>query len=213
MRVFVFIMFISFQVFGQNIVSSDSLQKTNPVLFYEFYCGIGGSTKGLMFFAGGNLNYEFLEKNLVTFRYTGFGSFKRENLIVGFSAFPLFIRKESVIEYALLYGKRYVYDGKSLSFSAGISVNDRVYYNYSEEQNNYNKIEDVNLGLPVELNIKWFKAKKKRFRAYYGIIPIGKRKVSFGRSVGFKLIGNFSKTTYVGFGFTYGLGWHKQYKK
>ena len=59
-------MFISFHVFGQKIVVSDSLQKTNPIVFYEFYGGIGGGTNGSMFFAGANLNYEFEKSNLIT---------------------------------------------------------------------------------------------------------------------------------------------------
>ena len=59
--------------------------------------------------------------------------------------------------------------------------------------------------------VKWFKAEKSRFRAYYGLIPIGKRKISFGRSVGFKLTANIAKNNYVGLTFTYGFGWHKKY--
>ena len=204
-------MFISFHVFGQKIVVSDSLQKTNPIVFYEFYGGIGGGTNGSMFFAGANLNYEFEKSNLTTLRYTGFASFEREYLYIGYFPFPIFTREESVLEYAFLYGKRYTFDNKSLSFSAGISINDRTFYKYSEELNYYNKFDDINIGLPVEFNIKWFKAEKKRFRAYYGLIPIGKKRVSFGRSIGFKIIGNFSKTTYLGIGLTYGFGWHKKY--
>lgn len=205
------LLFVCMQTLAQNQEVFDTIGKQNPVVFYEFYGGLGGSSNGSIVFMGGNLNYAFSDTNLITIRATNFRSFKREDLIVGFLAFPFFVRKENVVEYALLYGKRYVYDGKAISFSAGFSINDRTFYEYFEEQNNYNKIENINLGLPVEFNIKWFKANKKVFRAYYGIIPIGKRKVSFGRSVGFKLIGNFSKHTYLGLGFTYGLGWHKRY--
>jgi len=60
------------------------------------------------------------------------------------------------------------------------------------------------------VNVKWFKKEKKRFRAYYGLIPIGKP-TSFGRSFGFKLYGNIGKLSYVGIGINYGFGWHKRY--
>jgi hypothetical protein len=63
--------------------------------------------------------------------------------------------------------------------------------------------------LPIELNFKWFKSKKKRYRIY-GIIPVGEP-TSFGRNFGFKLVGNISKNSFVGLGIVYGFGIHKKY--
>ncbi len=54
-----------------------------------------------------------------------------------------------------------------------------------------------------------FKGKKRQYRLYK-IIPVG-RKTSFGRNVGFKIIGNISKNSFIGVGINCGLGIHKKY--
>lgn len=203
------LLFFCIKFYSQN-VEIDSI-KQNPIVFGEIYGGIGGSTDGSFLFFGGNINYGFNNTDLISLRFTGFGTQKRENLIIAYVAYPLFVRKNYTYEYAFLYGKRFVYKNKSFSISSGVSINDVYTYDHSESENIYYKNNHINIGIPIELNIKWFKKEKKPFRAYYGVIPTGKRNVSFGRSVGFKLIGNFSKTQYLGLGITYGLGWHKKY--
>lgn len=207
----ILLLFLTSNIFAQDSIVNVNDTNTNRVVFSELYGGLGAGGNGLTIFGGANLNYQYGKDNLLTFRYTGFGSYKRDYFVVGFLPFPILVRSEGINEYALLYGKRYINGSQSLGFSAGIALNDRTFYQFSSGLNNYNQISQINFGIPFELNIKWFKPRKQRFRAYYGIIPIGKREVSFGRSFGFKLIGNVSKSTSIGFGITYGFGWHKKY--
>lgn len=202
-------------IYGQENVVNDSVQKENPIVFCELYFGIGGgnnsndSNKSLTIF-GANVNYQFNKRDLITARFSGLLGVNENYYLLGpIVPFPFSVRSEEQQEYALLYGKRWVNNGFSFSASAGISYIDREYYQKVDDF--YEKANQSYFGFPIELNVKWFKAEKKVFRAYYGIIPIGKRKVSFGRSVGFKLIGNFAKNNYLGVAFTYGLGWHKKY--
>lgn len=187
---------------------STVVKKSNPIVFADAYFGYaGGSSHG--FILGAGLNYQFYKKDLVTLRVSGLLGMRTHYMLAAYVAFPMFEREETLEEYAVLYGKRFVFDNKALSFSGGVSLTNRRYYEAFDEYYKYNT--DKTIGFPFEVNIKWFKSEKRRFRAYYGLIPIGKRKVSFGRSVGFKLIGNISKTNYTGIGVTYGFGFHKKY--
>lgn len=118
------------------------------------------------------------------------------------------MQREVQYEYGFLYGKRWTYGNYSLSGSVGISHFNRFYYENIQDEE---KLHETYFGVPFEFNLKFFKARKQRFRAYYGLIPIGKKKVSFGRSVGFKLTGNIAKHSNLGIGINYGFGWHKKY--
>lgn len=191
--------------YAQTKLVNEDNSKTNPVVFYEFYGGYGANDKGGLKNLGVNLNYEFSKSNLLTTRFTYLGRHRTEYVFL----FPDIKVQEEQNEYAVLYGKRWVKDGHSFSASGGISYVNRRDYTYIET--NYYRDDQNYAGFPFELNIKWFKKEKSPFRAYYGIIPTGKREVSFGRAAGFKLIGNISKHSYFGVSFTLGLGWHKKY--
>ena len=209
-KLFFLILFAGFQVLAQDTLVNASESKTNPVIFTEVYFGGAGSDNGGLLLVGYNLNYQFRKNDLLTARFNGLlGLYQNFIVVSPLLVLPVSERKEIQKEFALLYGKRWTIDNYSLSASAGISYTDRDYYEkvggyYEELNQNY-------FGVPFEINIKWFKPHKKKFRAYYGLIPIGKKKVSFGRSVGFKITGNLAKNNYVGLGFTYGFGWHKKY--
>ncbi|RZK05528.1 MAG: hypothetical protein EOO46_15830 [Flavobacterium sp.] len=208
MKKLVVLLFFCLHTFGQEIKEIDSVSKNNPILFTEVFGGGGGSSNGGVWLWGLNLNYQFNKKDLLTARYSGIAVGKKENLMLGpFTAIPVFVRKETQQEFALLYGKRWIDDNFSWSVSTGISHTFRDYYQEDYAQ----RLNDNYLGVPFEFSIKWFKSEKSRFRAYYWLIPIGKRKVSFGRSFGFKFTGNVAKTSYFGFGISYGYGWHKKY--
>lgn len=205
MKKLVVLLLFCLQMVGQETIKIDSITKSNLILFSEGYFGLAGSNRSGLGFAGLNVNYQFNKKDLITARYTGFAGGKSS----WFLFLPFFVESESRHEFALLYGKRWINSGSSWSISSGASITNAIYY-----QNNINlnkNIDEVYFGVPLEINVKWFKANKSRFRAYYGLIPIGKKKVAFGRSVGFKLIGNFGKNNYVGLAFTYGFGFHKKY--
>ncbi len=199
--------------YAQEKIVNDSVSKTNPIIFFEAYAGIGSVQNDFGWVIGGNLNYQFYKTNLVTGRLNFIGGSSSTNLILASTGLYPLLRdgeiREEQFEGALLYGKRWINKGVSFSVSGGVSY---VYRQYPKEESNYwVKETQQYLGLPIELNVKFFKKEKKPFRAYYGIIPTGKRKVSFGRAVGFKIIGNFGKSDYIAFGITYGLGWHKKY--
>ncbi|MCF6131582.1 hypothetical protein [Flavobacterium wongokense] len=190
--------------------AQDSLKsvKPNPIVFFEGYAGFGGgATSGVVY--GATLNYQVLENDLFTFRLGGFSGF--ENKVFSMDPpvpVPVFNKAQHIMDYGLLYGKRWAKNGHSLSISAGIS---HVHWNHwRNEENNYYTVKDNSLGFPFELNFKWFKKEKRRLMAY-GFIPLTSRQVSFGGSFGFKLVGNISKTNYFGIAISSGFGWHKKY--
>jgi len=181
-------------------------KQSNPILYSELIMGYAvGNGKG--FTIGGTANYQ-IKNDLFTLRYLHQTVIGVDTAVLGFTVLPLLTNELKIHEVSILYGKRYIKNGHSFSFSGGLSTNYDVY----EIKNNTIKTKTSSqfIGFPFELNIKWFKNEKKRFRAYYGLIPIGKS-TSFGRSFGFKLYGNIGRLSYVGLGINYGFGWHKKY--
>ncbi|MFD0964672.1 hypothetical protein [Pseudofulvibacter geojedonensis] len=192
-KLIVFILLLSNLTFAQK-----EKENSNPILFVEgFLGGGGGKISGVLI--GGNLNYQH-ENSLFTFRVSQLANFK-----LAFLLLPDVTSYNE--EYGLLYGKRYIKNGRSLSFSGGIS------HNTYETKHINNEVEIVNktkhIGLAFEASIMWFKANKKRYRIYR-IIPVGKP-TAFGHSFGFKLSGNISKQSYIGVSMIMGFGWHKKY--
>lgn len=204
----VFLYFVSSQISAQEHAKLDSIEKSNPIIFAESYGGIGGGST-FNFFGGLGLNYQFSKTDLFTFRMAAIiGTSRVYAALSPVVILPFFAQREVQLEYGLLYGKRWTNGNYSLSVSAGISHFNRLYYENIQDEE---KLHETYFGVPFEFNVKFFKARKQRFRAYYGLIPIGKKKVSFGRSVGFKLTGNIAKHSNLGIGITYGFGWHKKY--
>lgn len=199
---------------GKGFVDNDSIQKTNPILFGEGYFGIGaGNSFGFLW--GANFNFQH-KKDLFTFRYVGYSGSEnnkvRTRTIAHIMIFPSIVNVEKTSGFSLLYGKRHIKNKTSYSYSIGLGMVSQDRRKYNSTINEYGNWENnTYLGFPFELNYKWFKAKKQRFRAYYGLIPIGKKKVAFGRSIGFKLYGDISKNSHLGIGITYGFGTHKEY--
>lgn len=193
-------------------VRQDSLKaatKSNRIYFYEGYVGFGGA-KTAGWTAGVTLNYQFFRTDLLTARVSTFIGYESEVAMLGpVIGFPVFIREEKIADYGLLYGKRWIRGGVSFNVSAGVSF---VRYDFlKEEDSNYIQKRKDFFGVPFELSLKFFKNIKRRLRLYYGIIPVTKQKVAFGRSIGFKLVGNLSGASYTGFAISYGFGCHKKY--
>lgn len=202
----IFYFLISEPIFSQDGNQTNSTEKNTPILFAEMIIGwAGGSASGPTI--GTTVNYQ-KEKHLFSVRYINQIDFSFDVVPIGFVPFPVLSEELRLNEFSALYGRRNYKEGRSFSYSAGISFNHASYRAF--EGNIDFKQNETFFGFPFELNLKWFKAKRKRFRAYYGIIPIGKP-TSFGRSVGFKFYGNIGKFTYVGVGINYGFGWHKKY--
>lgn len=171
----------------------------NPILYAEFYFGGAlGYINGIIL--GGELNSQ-LNKTLFTLRYSGVVDVERQY----FLGIPFLAETGSIDEFSLLLGQRYIQEGYSTSFSLGPSYNITEIYN--AETGNMDRTDSF--GLSLEANIKLFKNEKEKYRILY-IIPVGEP-TGFGRSIGLKLSGNISKTSYLGLSIISGLGWHKIY--
>jgi hypothetical protein len=201
--------------FSQSeITDSLSIEKSNPIIFGEYLSGVGkGNSAGI--YVGGSLNYQH-QKHLFTLRYILFEGFENSKVkdrdLSYLFIFPAYPNVEKINDYSVLYGNRYINGGLSYSWSAGLGIVNHQQKHYIEELDKYSGWENqTNIGVPIELSIKWFKSEKKRFRAPCGLIPITRNKVAFGRSIGFKFIGNISKNSYFGLGISYGFGTHKDY--
>lgn len=178
-------------------------EKTNPILFLDGSAGYAvGKIEGPMF----NIGLHYQHKNdLFTLRYQ-YVSGDDIGILAPYPFYELFRIDEEINEYAVLYGKRYVYDNNALSFSLGAGYLD---HKVASADNSRGYDHEGNIGLPFEVNFKWFKREKAPYRIY-GVIPVG-GKTSFGNSFGFKLSGAVSKTSYIGIGLCFGIGYHKEY--
>lgn len=193
---------------GKNFGQDTIIQKSNPIVYGELLFGFGGSfNKYNGYIYGGSLGYQ-IKKNLFTIRYTVNPEIKYKAATAGLVGVPVFYSRYKNKEIGLLYGRRFVKEGRSLSFAAGISTNE-LEYRYRHEGSEIQSTIKHYYGMAYELNIKWFKHRKERYRIY-GMFPVGKP-TAFGRSIGLKLTGNISKHSYLGFGITYGFGLHKHY--
>lgn len=138
---------------------------------------VGGST------IGATINYRN-NNHLFLLIYIYQTDMKFETAAISpFVVLPIFFNERQINEFFVLYGRRTAKRDHSLSYSGGISFNHVLLQ--SGQESNFGD-SNVFVGFPFKLNIKWLKKKKRRFRAYFDIIPIGKAS-SFGKSYGFKL--------------------------
>ncbi|MCC1485456.1 hypothetical protein [Winogradskyella immobilis] len=188
------------------VLSQDN--KENPIIYLDVLLGGGGNQEvsGINF--GTSINYQS-NTNLFTYRMQYVSEKKEDpNFLEAILVIPYFLGGDSLNEYALLYGKRFIFNGHALSVSAGLSTN---LIKYSKTDNDDIVLKRDNyLAIPFEINFHFFKTIKRRYRMFYRLISIGKS-TGFGRSIGVKLYGSFGKFNYVGLGLNFGLGWHKVY--
>lgn len=194
----VFFLISFFQIMSQN----DSIQKTNPIIYFEVSAGIARLNSNVT----ANVNFASIfqkNKNLFTVR------FSESSVINGrlFIFFPIVVQETINSEFAFLYGRRWLQDNSSTSLSLGVSYND-FKDEFDLNADSYS-INSTHIGFPFEANIKWFKSRKKRVRIY-GLLPVGKP-TGLGGAFGFKLSGNISSKSYVSLGLVYSFGFHKQY--
>jgi hypothetical protein len=201
-NIYLCIVLIILSVIPSLSAKSQDTTKQNPVVFAELLIGHAYGAGG-GFSLGAATNFQ-TGKNLFTFRYVG--TLKLKAGLVLF-IIPFFEESRSGEEFALLYGRRFIKEGTSSSFSLGVSYNLRseTFLNATQPD-----IKESYVGVPFEANIKFFKAQKKRYRIIYGLIPVGKP-TGFGRSIGLKFFGAVSKNSFAGLGLTSGLGFHKKY--
>ncbi len=190
--------------------NSQHKKSKDPILFFEFVLGgareFKPKTGGLL--TGLTLKHE-INQHLYTVRYINYKQSELDFATGGFVVIIPLKRQKIHREIGLLYGRKWNYYDTSFSVSAGISFNsykDKIYLKKSET------IKDLSnsVGIPLEINLKFFKGRKTPFRAFFGLIP-SQKPTAFGRSVGLKLVANISKHSFVGLGVTYGFGNHKNY--
>lgn len=201
MKKYFFFTFIISLVFTQI----QAQEKTNPIIYLDGNMGFaGGNSSGFMI--GASLNYQ-KKDNLFTLRTTQFSNSKFTYLSP-YLPLPYLDTKEIITEYGILVGKRYIHNNKAWSFSVGLATVERAIKKV-DENNTYYFDSTHAIGFPFQVDINWFKRNKEPYRIY-GVIPVTKN-TSLGNSIGFKFIGNVSKTTFVGLGVSLGIGYHKEY--
>ncbi|TBV28160.1 hypothetical protein DMZ43_03715 [Meridianimaribacter sp. CL38] len=203
----ILVFFFTCNSFAQKEKDSTEV-KSNPIVYVDFLVGAsnsGNEVNGLTF--GFSANYQ-INKDLFTFRSTYIAETNPDAGLASVLIVPLFIGGDSLNEFALLYGKRFVFNGSAISISAGVSSN-LLRYSRTVDGEKFRYNESY-IAVPFELNFNFFKAKKKRFRVLYGIIPVG-QPTAFGRSFGVKIFGSLGEFNYFGVGLNLGLGWHKKY--
>lgn len=198
---------LSFVLFFYGALQSTAQEQhaTNPIVFADLLLGhTGGEAGG--FTGGASLRMQ-KNKSLITLRYTGTMRLHAK-VASPLIPIPLFENRSSLDEVGLLYGCRFIRNGRAVSFSAGISHSTR------RKQVNTSGVQQTQttaaLGLPFEADIHWFKSRKERLRLY-GLFPVG-QPTGFGGSIGFRLTGSLSQNSFVGLGMIIGMGFHKQYE-
>lgn len=188
-------------VFCIFAIAANAQSESNPILFQEAFFGFAdGTSKGMNI--GINLNYQ-QKDDLFTVRYTNLIHLQQVGTLL---FIPIYKEMENIEEVGILYGKRNIESNSSFSYSAGIAHINRTKYN--EVTNSYDN--QTRIGIPFEVNFKWFNRNKERYRIYF-LVPVG-RPTAFCRSFGIKILGNVSKTSFVGLNISYGFGFHKYYK-
>lgn len=180
-----------------------SSEGSNPVIFAEIFTGAGfGSAGGL----GTGLELSFQnDRDLYSFRSLSTIKLSAD-ILHPFFPLPLLQTKSTFVEFAGLYGWRFVEGATGYSFSLGLSYN--IFESFDPAPAETSTTTHA-VGVPFELNVKWFKSEKKRYRILW-FIPIGEP-TAFGKSFGFKIFGNVSKRSLIGIAASYGLGTHKKY--
>jgi hypothetical protein len=180
----------------------------NQIIYAELYGGFAISKSSAGISSGISANYQ-IKKDLFTLRYSeNYFASVGFNGVIPFIPLPYLKETIKLNEFAALYGKRWINDNVSYSISGGISINRQNETFKGDNSQNYYFTKNT-AGFPFEANIKWFKSNKEPYRIY-GIVPVGKP-TAIGNSIGFKLLGNISKRSYVGLALVYGIGLHKIY--
>lgn len=198
---------LSFVIFFYSALQTTAQEKqpTNPIVFADILLGhTAGEAGG--FTGGASLRLQ-QNKSLFTLRYTGTMRLHAK-VASPLIPIPLFENRSSLDELGLLYGRRFIRNGRAVGFSAGIS------HSTHRKRVSTAAVPQIQttavLGLPFEADIHWFKSRKERLRLY-GLFPVG-RPTGLGGSIGFRLTGNLSKNSFVGLGVIIGLGFHKPYE-
>jgi hypothetical protein len=181
-------------------------QKENPIAFFDIT--IGGAIGQLDgFMINTSVNYQ-TKHHLFTLR----GNYLIEVQAGFVSVFvPIPIPERTIAAYEIggLYGFRKEMNSFSYHIAAGVSFN-----HIKESLENDALVFRENLfGVPYEVGFKLYKRKRRPlYLASFIPVEIGPP-TALSRSIGLKIIGNFSKRSYIGLGISWGFGFHKAYAK
>ena len=183
------------------IVNAQDTVKTNPIIYADAGLGIAaGDNSGILLNLG--INYQ-VKKSLLTIRANAIGDNFPEK-IVG----PGPRRFSDLYEIGGLYGRRFIKNGHSLSFSAGLAFDDRPVA-ISTAGQVQQKFENRYPAVPFEINMLWFR-RNMQYNPLHRILKVNET-WGYGGSIGVRLSGNVSRYSYVAIGVVAGLGVHKRY--
>lgn len=175
--------------------------RSNPIIYADLtFGGADGSSDGFML--GMGLNYQ-RNSHLFTLRWAVLGDLSMD--VIDYPPEPYYT--ETINDYGVLYGQRFIFGGTSLSVSAGASLYRRQTGVRIQGVTTHDR--DAYIGFPFEIDFKLFKRERRPYHIY-GLIPVGPP-TSFGQSIGIKVMGSVSHTGFIGVGLTFGLGMHKEY--
>lgn len=188
-----------------NTAAAQEVAPLNPVVFADVSAGHAWGRAG-GFAGGASASFQW-GRHLLTGRFTG--TTKIDAAILSpFVPIPVFTQRQSMEEVAALYGWRFVQ--RSQAWSVALGLSHATLRRNHKAGTAFITVKQFYFGLPVEANIKWFKAKKERFRIY-GLFPVG-RPTGFGGSFGVKLSGSISANSFAALTLSFGAGFHKKYR-
>tara|TARA_A100000171_G_C2140567_1_gene155567 strand:- start:2703 stop:3317 length:615 start_codon:yes stop_codon:yes gene_type:complete len=123
--------------------------------------------------------------------------------VIAFVGIPEVVQESKTSEFAGLFGPRWIAKNSSYSVSGGVAVSNRL--NVLDPSGREVREKETYLGFPFELNIKWF---RNRTDPRNPSDDDFHNKKPFGAGIGFKIIGNISKHSYVGAAVVFSLGVH-----
>jgi hypothetical protein len=194
--------FIAFTI----ICNTQEKKKGNQIFYVDFLLGGSSISEGSLN-SGFALNYQ-KGKNLFTYRRNQSKKIEGNAFLV-FWFLPLEILYTEVNsrENSFMFGRRYIKNGFSYSFSSGISF---LKLNEINEITQEIFTKDTFIGVPLEFSLHWFKKNKEKIKLF-SLIPVGKP-TGFGVSTGFKVYATIAKKSYFGAGLTFGFGYYKNYE-
>lgn len=200
-----------FSIFILFCCNTFSGQKNKTIAFGEFLGGFSRTSEHSDWLYGVELNFQ-AKKLLFSARYVeNYYQFIKISAVpieVIWLPIPVIEDPKYLKDYSVFLGYRKTEENFSFSFSGGISYNNYT-QNFHDGSGKFYSYTENFWGIPLEANIKWYKENKSPYRIY-GIIPVGKP-TAIGNSIGFKLLGNISKKSYIGLALVWGIGIHKEY--
>ena len=144
------------QVDSINIKEIEEKSNKTPIIFGELiFGGARNIDRNGGFLLGTEVNYQH-KKSLFSFRYLEILELEYDVILLSpITPFPIITEKSNHKEFSILYGRRWIDEGSSISFSGGISTSHFERNLLDSEGDNYTIHENF-IGFPFELNFHKF---------------------------------------------------------